>query len=145
MGKRQPRTNRGRALRLLVGGAVGGAIAWLSALVGFGITEGPAVLGVVGLSGFTTMLFFGAGQLVQVIFADADPIVLMMATMLSYVVRVGGLAAFALVMANANLQFSASALAISIIAVVAGWIAAEIWVFTQLRIPSFDPPQAKMD
>jgi hypothetical protein len=33
------------------------------------------------------------------------------------------------------------AIAVSAIVVVLGWLAAEIWTFSRLRIPVFDPPQ----
>ena len=32
-------------------------------------------------------------------------------------------------------------LAVTAIVVVLGWLAAEIWTFSRLRIPVFDPPQ----
>jgi hypothetical protein len=145
MAERYPSTGQGRALRLLAGGAAGGALAWLVTGVGCLIGFGPQVWVVVFLAGAVAMIFFSAGQLVQVVFADADPLQVMVASLTSYVVRVVGLAAFAVVMAKFAPELNALVLALTVVAVVAGWLGAEIWVFTRLRIPAFDPPQAETD
>jgi len=90
-------------------------------------------------------LFFAAGQLVQVAFADSDTLSLMVATLVSYAVRVVGLAVFAIGAGVWLPELDPVAMAITMIAVVGGWIGVEIWVFVHLRIPSFDPPQARME
>jgi putative exporter of polyketide antibiotics len=145
MAEPYPTTNRGRAWRLLAGGAVGGVIAWLAAGIGCAIAFGPNTWLVVALAGTAAVVFFAAGQLVQVLFAEAEALQMMMAGMASYVVRVGGLAAVAVAITKLAPQLNALALVVTVVAVVVGWLAAEIWVFTRLRIPAFDPPQAKTD
>jgi len=144
MARRQPKTNRGRALWLLAGGALGGAVAWTVALVGFGVTQGLVALTSAALAGLITLAFFALGQLVQVALADADPMIAMMSAMLSYVVRVGGLVLAAVVLTKVLPDLNGLAVALTVIAVAVGWIATEIWAFTRLRIPAFDPPQGKM-
>jgi hypothetical protein len=42
-------------------------------------------------------------------------------------------------------QLSTVATGLAMIVTVAGWLGAEIWTFTRLRIPAFDSPQAKTD
>jgi hypothetical protein len=144
MARRQPKTNRGRALWLLAGGAIGGVAAWMVALVGFGATQGMVALTSAALAGVITLAFFALGQLVQVSLANADPMISMMSAMLSYVVRVGGLVLVSLVLTKVLPDLNGLAVALTVIAVALGWIAAEIWAFTRLRIPAFDPPQGKM-
>lgn len=106
--------------------------------------RGPAA----GLSALVAALavlaFMGLGQWVQVRFADAPPQRMMLAWFASYLLRVGvpGVVLFA---AAANPERLAgmdrTAVAITTIAVVVGWLAAEIRVFSKLRIPVFDPPE----
>ncbi|MBA3021389.1 hypothetical protein [Propionicimonas sp.] len=144
MTRRQPKTNRGRAWWLLAGGAIGGVAAWSLALVGFGATQGTVALASAALAGVTTLAFFALGQLVQVSLAEADPMISMMSAMLSYVVRVGGLVLVSLVLTKVLPDLNGLAVALTVIAVALGWIAAEIWAFTRLRIPAFDPPQGQM-
>jgi hypothetical protein len=138
-------THRRWALRLLGGGLVGGGITWVVAVAGFLAARGPQSLAVVGSAGAVTILFFAAGQLVQVAFADSDTLSLMVATLVSYAVRVVGLAVFAIGAGVWLPELDPVAMAITMIAVVGGWIGVEIWVFVHLRIPSFDPPQARME
>jgi len=114
------------------------------ALVGFGATQGTVALASAALAGVTTLAFFALGQLVQVSLAEADPMISMMSAMLSYVVRVGGLVLVSLVLTKVLPDLNGLAVALTVIAVALGWIAAEIWAFTRLRIPAFDPPQGQM-
>jgi hypothetical protein len=144
MAKQQPKTNRGRAWWLLAGGAVGGGAAWLVAAAAFAFAQGPAALVSVVLAGVITLAFFALGQLVQVGLADAEPLIAMMSAMFSYVVRVGGLVLTAVVLTRVLPDLNGLAVAVTVIGVAVGWIAAEIWAFTRLRIPAFDPPQGAM-
>jgi len=132
-----------RAIRLLNGGLLGGHVALVICAVTFGLLNGPYGLLWAILSGLVTVVFFTIGQGVQVLVADADPKVVFAASMSSYVLRVAGLAGL-LVWAQAwrgrLIGLDPAALAVTAIAVVIGWIGMEIFVFTRLRIPSFDPP-----
>ena len=135
--------NTQRARQLMAGGALGGHIVALFVVPLMLWLRGPAA----GLSALVAALavlaFMGLGQWVQVRFADAPPQRMMLAWFASYLLRVGvpGVVLFA---AAANPERLAgmdrTAVAITTIAVVVGWLAAEIRVFSKLRIPVFDPP-----
>ena len=93
------------------------------------------------LAGILTVAFFTIGQAVQVLVADSDPRTVLFASLVSYIARVGGLGALlALALANADrlTAMNTTAVAVTTIAVVLGWLAAEIWVFSRLRLPVFD-------
>lgn len=145
MAEAQALTSRGRAVRLLRAGLIGGAAAVVPAAVGCAVAYGPQVLPAVALAAGVALLFFTLGQVVQVVFADADPVQVLVVSLLSYAVRVGGLAAFAVLVARLMPGVNALSLAITVIAVVIGWLAVEIWAFGRLRIPAFDSSQGKTD
>lgn len=130
--------DRARALRLLAGGAVGGGVAWLACFIGFWVGLGPASLPWTAAGGATVVGFFALGQLVQVLTAQAEAIVVMVASLASYAVRAAGLAAILLLVQPFASGPGSAALVPTMIVVVAGWLAAEIWTFTRLRVPVFD-------
>ena len=129
------------AVTVLAGGAVGGGAAWLVSLAGFGLTGGSPTLAWVGAGGITVLGFFALGQFVQVLTAEADTIVVMVAALTSYAVRAAGLAVVLLLAQPLASGSGADALAPTMIVVVFGWLTAEIWTFTRLRVPVFDPAQ----
>lgn len=137
-----------RARRLLAGGAAGGHAALLVCVVVFGITGGVPGAVSAALAGVLTIAFFTIGQAVQVLVADADPRRVLLAALLSYAGRIGALGVL-LVVALANRErlsgMDPTAVAVSTIAVVVGWLAAEIWVFSRLRIPVFDQTERPSD
>jgi hypothetical protein len=137
-----------RARRLLAGGAVGGHAALVSCVAAFAIAGGVPGAVSAALAGILTVAFFTIGQAVQVLVADADPRTVLFASLVSYIARVGGLGALlALALANAD-RFKAmntTAVAVTTIAVVLGWLAAEIWVFSRLRLPVFDETERTSD
>ena len=130
-----------RARRLLAGGAVGGHAVLVSCVVAFAFAGGVSGAVSAALAGILTVAFFTIGQAVQVLVADSDPRTVLFASLVSYVARVGGLGALlALALANADrlTAMNTTAVAVTTIAVVLGWLAAEIWVFSRLRLPVFD-------
>lgn len=143
-----PRRRRGqatplqrRAARLLAGGLAGGHAALAACVVGFGVARGPAAAIWSLLAGLVAVVFFTIGQGIQVIVANSDPKVVMVSSLVSFALRAAGLGTL-LAWAQANSDHIASidpvALAATAIAVVIGWIGAEIWTFTRLRIPTYD-------
>ena len=143
-----PSANALRARRLLAGGAVGGHAVWVSCVVAFGLVGGVAGAVSAALAGVLTIAFYTIGQAVQVLVADADPRTVLFASLVSYVARVGGLGALlAVALANAERfrGMDTTAVAVTTIAVVLGWLAAEIWVFSRLRIPVFDETERPSD
>lgn len=133
--------DRARALRLLAGGAVGGGAAWLVCLIGAWLWLGADALPWAGLGGAAVLAFFALGQLVQVGTAQASPTTVMTASLASYAVRAAGLALVLVLVQPFTAVAGAGALAPTIVVVVLGWLGAEIWAFSRLRVPSFDPPR----
>ena len=137
-----------RARRLLVGGAVGGHAALTVCVVAFGLTGGVPGAISAALAGILTIAFFTIGQAVQVLVADADPRTVLFASLVSYIARVGGLGALlALALSNAEklTSMNTTAVAATTIVVVLGWLGAEIWVFSRLRLPVFDETERGSD
>jgi len=133
--------NRRRAQQLLVGGAAGGHLALLLAVLGFAVARGlPAALSA-AVAGIVTIAFFTIGQAVQVLVADAPARRVLIASLASYGLRVsvlGGLLMLALANSARIAWLDPIAVAVSTIAVVVGWLAAELWTYSRLRIPIYD-------
>ena len=77
-----------RARKLLLGGAVGGVAASVLCLVGFTIAYGGPGLVSAGLAAAMVLFFYGVGQYVMVLFADAGARTLLAVSMCSYTTRV---------------------------------------------------------
>ncbi len=150
MGERRRAHRSGNSLRaqqLLVGGAVGGHVAALLvvsvALVFWGPESGISA----AVASAIALAFNVIGHAVQVIVVDADPRVVLIAAMASYTGRVTLLGlVLMLVLANAERFVWMQPIAIiwGIVAVVFGWLTAEFWVYSRLRIPVYDPPEDQL-
>lgn len=145
-----PSPNVQRARKLLLGGLVGGHLAWLACVAAFGVAGGVRGAASAALGGVVALAFFTIGQAVQIRVADADPRRVLFASLVSYAVRIGALGGLlALAMANRERLsgLDPTAVAIGSIAVVVGWLAGEIRIFVRLRIPVFDetghPPDSR--
>ena len=132
--------SRGHALRLLAGGAVGGVLACVVCLVVFGLAMGAPAMPWVIIGGVTTLVFFASGQAVQVLTAAAAAAVALAAALGSYLIRAAGVAVVLIVAQPFAADAANPVLVPTMIAVVVGWLAAEIWTFTRLRVMVFDPP-----
>ena len=136
--------NAQRARQLLAGGAMGGHAAALIVVGVLYFVRGPSSLASSALTALAVLAFFGLGQLVQIWVADAAPQIVLTAALGSYAFRVG-LPALALLLISRDPERLAEmdrvAVAVTAIVVVLGWLAAEIWTFSRLRIPVFDRPQ----
>jgi hypothetical protein len=130
-----------RARKLLLGGAVGGIVAALASLAGFGIGYGWTGLISAALAAAMVLFFYGLGQYVMVLFADAGARTLLLVSMSSYTARV---VILGLVLLLYNKYREAwptlhpMAIFITTIAVVAGWLIVEVFVFSRLRIGAYD-------
>lgn len=104
---------------------------------------GGTVPGLTSLvAALATLAFMGIGQYVQVLMADRDPRSLLVAALVSYAIRVS-VPAVMLIALEANaarIPVDRTAVAVTTIAVVMGWLGAEIGAFQRLRIPVFDEP-----
>jgi hypothetical protein len=132
-----------RARKLLYGGLVGGLGATVLCLVIFTIIGGTQGLVSAALGAGMVLFFYIVGQLVMVRFADAGARTLMVVSMASYTGRVVALGLLLLAYAKNREDWPAllpMAVFISTIAVVAGWLAVEVYVFSRLRIDVYDTP-----
>jgi len=130
-----------RARKLLLGGLVGGVSAAVLCLVVFALLDGSAGLASAALGAGTVLFFYAVGQLVMVFFADAGARTLLAVSMASYTTRVV-LLGLLLLLYNQNAdrwpQLVPMAVFVTTIAVVAGWLLVEVYVFSRLRIGHYD-------
>jgi len=130
-----------RARKLLLGGAVGGLTAAALSLIGFTIGYGTTGLISAALAAAMVLFFYGVGQYVMVLFADAGARTLLLVSMCSYTARIVILG-LVLVLYNAHREswptLRPMAIFVTTIFVVAGWLIVEVFVFSRLRIGVYD-------
>jgi hypothetical protein len=130
-----------RARKLLRGGAVGGLAATALCLVGFALGYGRPGLLSAALAAGMVLFFYGLGQYVMVLFADAGARTLLTVSLCSYTTRVVVLG-LVLVLYNRYHQtwptLVPMVIFVTTIAVVAGWLIVEVFVFSRLRIGVYD-------
>jgi len=130
-----------RARKLLFGGAAGGSAATLLCLVGFGLGYGSRGVASAAVAAAMVLFFYGLGQYVMVRFADAGARALLSVALCSYTARVVVLG-LALLLYNKNAgalpTLLPTAVFLTTVAVVAGWLLVEVWVFSRLRIGAYD-------
>src|SRR5215211_1907895 len=130
-----------RARKLLIGGAVGGVGSAIICLIGFTIGYGTTGLISAALAAAMVLFFYGVGQYVMVLFADAGARTLLLVSMCSYTARVVILG-LVLVLYNSHHEswptLRPMAIFVTTIIVVAGWLVVEVFVFSRLRIGAYD-------
>jgi hypothetical protein len=130
-----------RARKLLIGGAVGGVTAATLCLIGFTIGYGTSGLISAALAAAMVLFFYGVGQYVMVLFADAGARTLLAVSMCSYTARVVILG-LVLVLYNTHHEawptLTPMVIFLTTIIVVAGWLVVEVFVFSRLRIGAYD-------
>lgn len=130
-----------RARKLLLAGLAGGGVATVICLTVFGSTRGTGGLGSAALTAALVLSFYTIGQVVMVVFADAEARTVFAASLASYGFRVAMLG-FGLVWFHENKAalpaLDPLAITVTALAVVVAWLAAEIWVYSRLRIPVYD-------
>ena len=130
-----------RARKLLRGGAAGGIAASLLCLAGATISQGVPGLISATLAAAMVLFFYGAGQYVMVLFADAGARTLLAVSMCSYTTRVV-LIGLVLVLYNRFYEswpaLVPMVIFVTTIVVVVGWLAVEVFVFSRLRIGVYD-------
>jgi hypothetical protein len=130
-----------RARKLLLGGAVGGVAASLLCLIAFGIGYGGRGVLSAGLASAMVLFFYGVGQLVMVQFADAGARTLLVVSLCSYTTRVAVLGMVLLFYERQRESWPnlvPMAIFVTTMAVVAGWLIVEVFVFSRLRIGVYD-------
>ncbi|MFL6026509.1 MAG: hypothetical protein ACJ72K_06215 [Friedmanniella sp.] len=137
-----------RARKLLWGGAAGGLTATALSLLGFGLGYGTRGLVSAAVAAAMVLFFYGVGQYVMVLFADAGARTLLSVALCSYTARVVVLG-LALLLYHKHAEswpLLPTAVFLTTVAVVAGWLLVEVWVFSRLRIAAYDaeyvPPPA---
>lgn len=127
--------------RLLNAGALAGHLA-AAACVGVAwIVGGPASALSAAAAGVAVLLFSILGHAVQVAMANSTPQRILLASLGSYLVRVGllgGLLALAIGNAEGLRWLDVTWVGVAAIAVTVAWLAAEIWTFQHLRVSVFD-------
>lgn len=143
--RRRPSPNVRRARTLLVGSAIGGHAAALLCVGLFLALRGPAAGAWSAVAAVVTLAFNTIGQAVQVAVADAPARTVFAAAMASYVLRVTVLGLLLQVVVQNGDRFAnldPIALVVTTIAVVVAWLGTEFWVYSRLRIPIYDEPDA---
>lgn len=136
--------NVARARRLLVGGAIGGHAVLAVAVVVFALTLGLPGAVSAAVAGVLTIAFFTIGQAVQVLVADAPAKQVMFAALASYGGRVTALGLLLMLALNNSDRIALMDPVVAVvttIAVVIGWLGAEFWVYSRLRILIYDEPE----
>jgi hypothetical protein len=130
-----------RARKLLLGGAIGGVTTAIMCMIGFAIGYGTTGLISAALAAAMVLFFYGVGQYVMVLFADAGARTLLTVSLCSYTARVVSLG-LVLVLYNAHREawpmLIPMVIFVTTIIVVAGWLIVEIFVFSRLRIGVYD-------
>ena len=136
----RPSVHVERARKLLYGGLVGGVVAAVLTMIGFGIAMGLKGLASAALASVMVLFFYTVGQLVMVRFADAGARLLLSVALASYTGRVVVLGLLLLVYARFADRFPVVPVVVflSTVAVVVGWLVVEVIVFSRLRISVFD-------
>lgn len=137
-----------RARKLLLGGLVGGVTAAAICMAVFTILDGTAGLMSAAFAAVMVLFFYAVGQLVMVKFADAGARTLLVVSMTSYTARVVILGLLLLIYSQNRETFSSlvpMGVFVTTIAVVAGWLAVEVLVFSRLRIGHYDTEYTASD
>jgi hypothetical protein len=130
-----------RARKLMLGGAAGGVGASLLCLVGFTLGYGTAGLVSAALAAAMVLFFYGAGQYVILLFADAGARLLLAVAMASYTTRVALIGLVLLIYSRYEASLPGlvpMVVFLTVCAVVVGWLVVEVLVFSRLRITVYD-------
>lgn len=135
--------DRARALHLLKAGVLGGHVGALVSSLAFFWTRGPASGVSCLIAAVIALAFYTIGQAVQVAYSDAPTGTVLTASLVSYAVRVsalGGVLALSMTQQERLTSMDPTAVVVGTLAVVGTWLGAEIFAFSRLRFPVFDPP-----
>lgn len=140
----RPSVHVERARKLLFGGLLGGVVAAVASMIGFGLGMGLRGLASAALASVMVLFFYSVGQLVMVKFADAGARLLLSVALASYTGRVVVLGLVLLLYARFSDRFPVIPMVVflSTIAVVVGWLVVEVIVFSRLRINVYDTDES---
>ena len=131
---------RKRAVQLLLAGTVGAFLVALPCIAGCTVMLGRIGLLSSFVAAAVVIVFFTMGQAVQIAIVDVELKQAFFATLIPYLIRATGLGyglqrAMALVDSGV---LHANSLVVTLLAVMLGWLIAEITVFQKLRFPLYD-------
>lgn len=136
-----PRARTQNARRLLVGGLVGSHLAAIVVVGIVLIVRGAPSAAVAAIAAVVVIAFYTIGHGVQVVLAESSPRLVLVASLTSYLLRVGVLGLLlvaAMRMPQLEPVLDRGALFAGAVVTLLGWLAAEITVFSRLRIPVYD-------
>jgi ATP synthase protein I len=129
------------ALAMLRGAVVAAVVVGVNAAAVSAVAAGAEGLWGARLGLLMVMIFSGAGLLALHLARHTSPTVQLGVAMASYTGRIaifGGLLALALNSDSLARNVNLTALGVSAMVVVMGWLAGEIWAWSRLRIPIYD-------
>jgi ATP synthase protein I len=129
------------ALAMLRGAFLAAAVVGVNAAAVSAVAAGRKGLWGALLGLLMVVVFSGAGLLALHLARRTTPTVQLAVAMASYTGRIaifGGLLALALSSESLDRNVNLTALGISAMVVVMGWMAGEIWAWSRLRIPIYD-------
>jgi ATP synthase protein I len=129
------------ALAMLRGALVAAVVVGVNAVAVATVAAGIEGLWGALLGLLMVIVFSGAGLLVLHLSRRSSPTVQLAVAMASYTGRIaifGGLLALALSSDSLAENVNLTALGVSAMVVVMGWMAGEIWAWSRLRIPIYD-------
>jgi ATP synthase protein I len=129
------------ALAMLRGAAVAAVVVGVNAAAVATVAAGPKGLWGALLGLLTVLIFSGAGLLALHAARHTSPTMQLGVAMASYTGRIaifGGLLALAINSDSLARNVNLTALGITAMVVVMGWMAGEIWSWSRLRVPIYD-------
>jgi ATP synthase protein I len=129
------------ALAMLRGALVAAVVVGVNAAVVSAVAAGLKGLWGALLGLLMVIIFSGAGLLAVHLSRRTTPTMQLAVAMASYTGRIaifGGLLAIALSSESLDRNVNLTALGISAMVVVMGWMAGEIWAWSHLRVPIYD-------
>lgn len=132
--------SQGRARTLLLAGLAGTHVGAALCVTAFGVTRGALSAASAALGAALVVFFFTLGGAVQLAVADARPRLVLVASLGSYLVRVGILVLLLAVYDRAWRwrALDGLAVAVTVIVTVICWLGSEIVAYSRLRIPVLD-------
>lgn len=130
-----------RAREMMLGGLLGGHIAGLAVFGAALIFGGPGAAMTVALGFAAVVIFYAVGQAIEVVAAELPDLQGLSLVMVSYAVRVVGIAGglwFILDLPAVRSSLREGWLLLSVVATVLSWVSGVVLVAARQRIPVFD-------
>ncbi|HMR48275.1 MAG TPA: hypothetical protein PKE40_14625 [Arachnia sp.] len=130
-----------RARQMMLGGVAGGHLAGLT-VIGLSLALGGTDALLTALLGFAAVvIFYAIGQALEVVASELEPMQGMALVLISYAVRVIGIAAglwFLLRLPSVAPRIVDGWLLLSVVATVLGWVTGVVLVASRQRVPVYD-------